>query len=231
MILVALVSPLASLAEQLFLAHMVQHLLLIMVAVPLVLLGAPTLLLVRGLPRALRSALLRPFTRPGALNPLLALLANPVLALAVYVVLLTLWHLPTLYDAALESEPVHVLEHLTFLAIALLFWSQVIDPYPFHSPLRYPLRIVLLFVATAHNTVLGGILSFAEPTLYAHYAKLAARPFGISAIADQQSGGAIMWVPGGMVHLVAISFVFAAWLNSEDTPDLESRPLPNHVRT
>ena len=229
-ILVALISPLASLAEQLFLAHMVQHLLLIMVAVPLLLLGGPTIPLVRGLPRPLRSWLLRPFTRPGALHPLVGLLSNPIVALGVYVVLLSLWHLPTLYDAALESAPVHALEHLTFLAIAFLFWAQVIDPYPFHAPLRYPLRIVYLFLATAHNTALGGILSFADPTLYPYYANLAVRPFGLSAIADQQAGGAIMWVPGGMVHLAGISFVFAAWLNSEDrSSQLESRPLPDHV--
>lgn len=228
-IFAALVSPLATLAERLFLAHMVQHLLLIMLAVPLLLLGGPTIPLLRGLPRALRSMLLRPFSRPGWAHPLLGLAANPVAALGIYVVLLSLWHLPALYDAAVTSAPVHVLQHVSFLAIGVLFWVQVIDPYPFHAPLRYPLRIVYLFVATAHNTVLGGILSFAEPTLYASYANLAERPFGISASADQQTGGVIMWVPGGMVHLAAISFVFAAWLNSEDRSGISSRPLPDHV--
>lgn len=229
-ILLALVSPLASLAERLFAAHMIQHLLLIMVGVPLVLLGGPTVPLMRGLPRPMRTQLLRPLTRPGALHPLLGALANPVVALVAYVVLLSLWHLPGLYDAAVENEAVHVLEHGTFLGIAFLFWLQVIDPHPFRAPLRHPLRIVFLFVATAHNTVLGGILSFVEPTLYPHYANLTDRPFGLSASTDQQAGGAIMWVPGGMVHLLAISVVFAAWLNGEDRSVLQSRPLPDHVR-
>ncbi len=227
---VALVSPLATLAERLFLAHMVQHLLLIMVAVPLLLLGAPALPLLRGLPRETRAFLLRPFTRSGALHRVTALLANPLVALGVYVVLLSAWHLPALYDAALESEAVHVLEHVSFLAIALLFWLQVIDPHPFRAPLRHPFRIVYLFVATAHNTVLGGVLSFADRALYPYYASLLERPFGIAVLSDQQSGGAIMWVPGGMVHLVAISLVFAAWLNSEDRIDeVQSRRLPDHA--
>lgn len=228
-VLVALVSPLDAMADQLFLAHMVQHLLLLMVAVPLLLLGAPAIPLARGLPRAMRAQLLRPFSPEGPLHPVVRVFANPLVSLGLYIGLLSLWHIPALYDAALEDRAIHALEHLTYLFIATLFWTQVIDPYPFRASLRYPVRIPYLFVATAHNTVLGGILSFAEPTLYSYYARLPERLFGISPIADQQWGGVIMWVPGGMVHLVAISFVFAAWLNSEDRSDLQSRPLPDHA--
>ncbi len=222
--LVALVSPLDALAERLFLAHMIQHLLLIMVAVPLLLLGAPSLPLLHGLPRRLRPRAVRPLARLRALRASLRFLANPLVSLATYVTLLSAWHLPAPYDAALASTPVHVLEHLTFLAISTLFWAQVIDPAPWRASLPHPLRIVYLFVATAHNTLLGGILSFAEPTLYA-YRDLATRPFALSAAADQQWGGIIMWVPGGMVHLVAISLVFAAWLAAEDRANLDARPV------
>ena len=226
---VALISPLATLAEQLFLAHMVQHLLLIMVGAPLVLLGGPALVLSRGLPREIRNVYLVPLARSPAAHAFVRLALNPLIALGAYVVFLTLWHLPPLYDAAVTDAVVHAIEHFTFIAIAILFWTQVIDPYPFHAPLRYPLRIVYLFVATAHNTALGGILSFADPSLYPYYANLATRPFGLNAAIDQQSGGAIMWVPGGMVHLIAISFVFAAWLSAEDRADVSSRALPDHV--
>ena len=225
----ALLSPLATLAEQLFLAHMIQHLVLIMVAVPLVLLGAPAVPLARGLPREIRRAYLVPIARSRVYHALSAPLMNPIVALGLYVGLLTLWHVPTLYDAAVQDAVLHALEHFTFLAIALVFWLQVIDPYPFHAPLRYPLRIVYLFLATAHNTVLGGILSFADPSLYPYYAGRAVRPFDISASFDQQAGGAIMWVPGGMVHLIAISFAFAAWMSAEDRADVSSRALPDHV--
>ena len=224
-IFVALISPLAALAEELFLAHMVQHLLLIMVAIPLLLLGTPSLVLLQGLPRAARPRAVRPLARQRALRAVLRVVSNPLVSLGTYITLLSLWHVPAWYDAALASAPVHALEHATFLLIATLFWGQVIDPEPWRAPLAHPLRIVYLFVATAHNTLLGGILSFAEPTLYA-YGTLATRPFDLSAAADQQWGGIIMWVPGGMVHLVAISLVFAVWLAAEDRPSrLESRPL------
>ena len=225
----SLLSPLATLAEQSFLAHMSQHLLLIMVAVPLLLLGGPVVPLARGLPREIRTVYLVPIARSRPWHVIAGLLMNPLIALGTYVVLLTLWHAPPLYDAAVTDATLHALEHFTFIAIAILFWLQVIDPYPFHSPLRYPLRIVYLFVATAHNTALGGILSFADSSLYPYYANLASRPFGLSAEVDQQAGGALMWVPGGMVHLIAISFVFAAWLNAEDRADVSSRALPDHV--
>ncbi|OLC56006.1 MAG: hypothetical protein AUH85_07795 [Chloroflexi bacterium 13_1_40CM_4_68_4] len=225
----ALISPLATLAEQLFLAHMVQHLLLIMVGAPLLLLGGPAVVLSRGLPREIRTVYFVPLARSRLGHAFARLAMNPLIALGAYVVFLTAWHLPPLYDAAVADAVVHALEHFTFIAIAILFWLQVIDPYPFHSPLRYPLRIVYLFVATAHNTALGGILSFADPSLYPYYANLATRPFGLTAAVDQQAGGAIMWVPGGMVHLVAISFVFAAWLSAEDRADVSSRALPDHV--
>lgn len=228
-VLMALVSPLAAMAHELFLAHMVQHLLLLMAAVPLALVGAPLSPLLLGLPAAVRAQAVRPLAGARAIHRVIGLLANPVVSLGVYVVVLSLWHLPTLYDAALESEPLHVLEHLCFVAIALLFWTQVIDPVPLRAALGYPLRIVYLFVATAHNTVLGGILSFAEPTLYAYYAARPERLFGIDPVSDQQWGGGIMWVPGGMVHLAAISLVFAAWLNAEERRGLESRPLPDSL--
>lgn len=225
----ALLSPLATLAEQLFLAHMVQHLLLIMVAVPLILLGGPVVPFGRGVPREVRNAYVVPVARSKVRHRLAGLFANPLVALGAYVSLLTLWHMPGLYDAAVNDAVIHALEHITFLAIALLFWLQVIDPFPFASPLRYPLRIVYLFIATAHNTALGGILSFADPNLYPYYANLVTRPLDLTASVDLQAGGVIMWVPGGMVHLIAISFVFAAWLGAEDRADVSSRALPDHV--
>ena len=108
---VALISPLATLAEQLFLAHMVQHLLLIMVGAPLVLLGGPALVLSRGLPREIRNVYLVPLARSPAAHAFVRLALNPLIALGAYVVLLTLWHLPPLYDAAVTDAIVHAIEH------------------------------------------------------------------------------------------------------------------------
>ncbi len=220
LVLVALSPPVHDLADKLFLAHMLQHLVLIMVAVPLVLLGAPLGPVLRGLPPAARLRLQRSLAHGGVLRRVVDAATQPLIALGTYVVLLSVWHLPALYGAALESEALHVLEHVSFVLGALVFWAQVIDPAPFRARLSYPLRIVYLFVATAHNTALGGILSFAEPTLYRHYASLDTRLWGIPPLTDQQWGGILMWVPGGMVHLVAISLVFMLWLSAEDRADL-----------
>lgn len=223
LVFVALSSPVETLAEELFLVHMVQHLVLVMVAAPLLLLGAPLGPVLRGLPRGLRDLVQPALARGGLLRAVADIATQPLVALATYVAVLSVWHLPALYDAALASEALHVAEHATFVLAALLFWAQVIDPLPFKAPLPYPLRIVYLFVATAHNTVLGGILSFAEPTLYAWYAARPERFWGIAPAADQQWGGVIMWVPGGMVHLIAISVVFALWLAAEDRSAVSSR--------
>lgn len=233
LILVALVSPLATAAEQLFVAHMLQHIVLVMFAAPLVLLGAPAVPFARGLPRAVRDVTVRPLARSRVFHAAVALLTDPLVALGLYVVLLSGWHVPALYDAAANDTVVHALEHLTFIFISLLFWNQVIDPYPFRARLGHPLRIVLLFFATVQGSALGAVLAFSGQPLYAHYAAITERPFGLTAVTDQQAGGALMWVLGGILYLAAISLVFAAWMNSEDRAeprgDVSSPALQRHV--
>ncbi len=215
-ILAALASPIDLLVTELFSAHMVQHMLLTVVAAPFLLLGAPVRPLARGLPMRLRRHVLRPRARGRAPRWTLHLLRQPLVAGGLYIVGLYFWHIPTLYDAAVENDGLHIVEHLYFLASALLFWSSVIDLEPFRSPLPYPARIVYLLLAgAAQNTILGGLLAFSSRLLYSHYA---GRPeaFGISAITDQRLGGAIMWVPGDLIFLAAASFAFFHWLRSEE---------------
>jgi len=215
-IVASLGSPIDAIALELFSVHMVQHMLLLVVAAPLLLVGEPVRPLLRGLPFAIRRTVVRAIVRNTAFRALVHLLRRPLVAAALYVTGLYAWHVPTLYDAAVESPTIHVLEHTWFLGTALLFWSVVIDPAPFRATLPYAARIpFLLLVGAAQNTILGGLLAFSDRSYYAPYATTTAR-YGLDAAADQRLGGAIMWVPGDLIFLLAASFAFFLWLQSEE---------------
>ena len=215
-IVIALASGLQLLAGDLFSVHMLQHMLLTVVAAPLLLVGAPVRPLLRGLPAAVRAGVVRPLAGSSLVRGLLHVLRHPLVAVAIYVGGLYLWHWPALYDAAVENEPLHVLEHTHFFLGALLFWSVVIDPLPFRGTLPYAARIPYLLVAgAAQNTLLGGLLSFSTRVFYAHY-EVAAALRGVDPLTDQRVGGAIMWVPGDTIFLVAASVAFFQWLEQEE---------------
>ena len=215
-ILGALVSPIDALAVELFSVHMVQHMLLLVVAPPLLLAGAPVRPLLRGLPAALRRGVVRPLARSPLVRGALHALRRPLVAAGLYVVGLYAWHLPGLYDAAVEDPALHLAEHAWFFLTALLFWSVVVDPVPFRGTLPYAARIVyLLLVGAAQNTILGGLLAFSTRLFYLHYATRTAA-YGLDPISDQRLGGVIMWVPGDLVFLAAASLAFFLWLQSEE---------------
>ena len=213
---VALASGIELLAGDLFSVHMLQHMLLTIVAAPLLMLGAPVRPLLRGLPAVVRARLVRPLAGNGAVRGLLHFVRHPLVAVGIYVGGLYLWHWPSLYDAAVENDVLHALEHADFFIGALLFWSVVNDPEPFKGTLPYAARIVYLLLAgAAQNTLLGGLLAFSTRILYAHYGTRAA-VLGIDALTDQRIGGAVMWVPGDAIFLVAASGAFFLWLEVEE---------------
>jgi putative copper resistance protein D len=207
-LLVALTGPLDAASATSFSAHMVQHLLLTMVAAPLLLLGAPLTLVLLAWPGAPRRALL------GAVRSAPArLLTQPVVAWALFFGVLWGVHLTGLYDAALRSQWIHALEHLALIATALLFWMPIVRADPSPSTLSYPARILYLFVAMPAMAFLGLVLVSATTPLYPTYARVegAAR-----AVADQQMAGAIMWA-GTMVLIVpALAFVLLDWMRADE---------------
>ena len=216
----ALLSPIDALAHDLFSVHMIQHMLLMVVGAPLLLLGAPVRPLLRGMPRSWRTSIVRPIARARAVRGLLHFLRQPLIAGALYVGGLYAWHVPALYDAALGDERVHVIEHLWFVLAALLFWSCVIDPEPFRATLPYAARIPYLLLAGAgQNTILGGLLAFSTRLLYTAYEGRPER-YGFDAVVDQRVGGAIMWVPGDLIFLAAASLSFFLWLDEEERVQL-----------
>jgi cytochrome c oxidase assembly factor CtaG len=212
----ALASGIEVVAGDLFSVHMLQHMLLTTVAAPLVMLGAPIRPVLHGTPGIIRRSIVRPLAAAPLMRGALHFLRHPLIAVAIYVGGLYLWHWPALYDAAVENTSLHALEHAHFIIGALLFWSVVIDPEPFKGTLPYPARIVYVLLAgAAQNTVLGGLLAFSTRVLYTHYLEPTAR-LGIDTLTDQRVGGAIMWVPGDAIFLVAASGAFFRWLENEE---------------
>jgi len=214
-VLVALQSPIDSLADKLFWVHMIQHLLLLVVAAPLIVLGEPWMSIWRPLPLAFRRTLARTVVRARWLAPVRALfaaLASPAGAWLAFNVTLVVWHLPGPYDLTLRNLDVHVLEHTTFLACGILLWAQVAALAPARGRLSIVGRIVYVAAAAVVNVGLSAYLAYHQHPLYAPYANLAHRPGGISALADQQMGAGFMWTAGDMPFAIAIALLVHRWL-------------------
>ncbi|HEY7616245.1 MAG TPA: cytochrome c oxidase assembly protein [Terriglobales bacterium] len=213
---VALISPLHELAELLLQFHMIQHLLLMMVAPPLLLLGAPILPLLRGLPRFVLRYGAGPLLASEPLQRVGRFLTHPIVCLAAFTLSNVAWHLPVLYESALRSEFWHHVQHLCFFGTGVLFWWPVIQPWP--SQLRWPQWTIIpyLLFADIQNTALSAFLIFSERVFYPTYAG-APRLWGISPLDDQAAAGAIMWVPGSVIFLVPVAVLAIRWLDSRQS--------------
>ena len=198
---VALESPLHALGALLLQAHMVQHLLLMMVAPPLIWLGAPLSPLLRGLPRRMRRAWAGPLLAWPPLARLGRAVVHPAVAWVAFVLSTWAWHTPALYQRALASEAWHHAQHVCFLGTGLAFWWAVVPPWPSRWAWpRWALLVYLVF-ADLQNTVLAAWLAFADRVIYPAY-EMVPRLWGISVLDDQAAAGAIMWVPGSVAFLV-----------------------------
>lgn len=224
-LLIALESPIDSLGTVLFSYHMIQHLLLIMVAAPLILLGDPGVTIVRGIPLSIRRAVLGRGAKQGWLHTLGALfgrLNRPVPAAIIFLLDLYLWHWDYLWNLTLQNDAVHAVEHLCFLFGALLLWTQVIDQRALHPRLTYFQRAIYTVLVGAAGNLLAMYFVFSSVPLYS-YANEAHRPFGMTALGDQQIAGAIMWVP--VLFLFSGAFAFFMYRGLADDAS-QSDALP-----
>jgi putative membrane protein len=218
-IVAAIATPIDTLSQQLLWTHMIQHVLLLSVAVPLIVLGAPWMSLWRPLPLGVRRTLARAVVLSpggGPVRSVCRVLSRPLVVLLVYGVNLLAWHVPALYDLALRNSDVHALEHLTFIGFGILLWAQVIPSPPFKPSLAYPGRIAYLVAAMVPNVALSMLLAFSRSPLYPFYADLAHRPGGISAFTDQQIAAGIMWSFGDLPFAIAIVVLAVRWLGQVD---------------
>jgi putative membrane protein len=208
---VALVSPLHRLSSELLWVHMVQHILLVLVGAPLIVLGAPLIPSTLALPLPWRRRI-RSWGRIGWLAAATGLVTRPLSAWVLHVGALWAWHSPSLYDAAVGSEGIHALEHLTFLATGILFWWAAIHPGA-RRGLAGGGDVLYVFTAGVQSGALGAVLTFAGSALYPSYVTTVAR-WGLTPLQDQQLAGVIMWIPAGLVYMVAAGALFVRWLRT-----------------
>jgi cytochrome c oxidase assembly factor CtaG len=207
---VAILSPIEAYEGALFSVHMVQHMLLELVAAPLLLAGAPITLALRAATPPVRRRLLAILQ-----SRLVHAISFPVVAWVLFAAVNWGWHFSVLYDQALENQTLHYFQHGTFLGAALLFWWPVVgaDPSPWRIP--HPVRILYLFLAMPQNSFLGVALLSASNVLYPHYLTNG-RDWGLSPLEDQALGGTIMWVVGDVFFLAGMMLVAWLWMRHED---------------
>ncbi|MGB8685177.1 MAG: cytochrome c oxidase assembly protein [Candidatus Binatus sp.] len=218
---VAIASPLEAFDDLLLQIHMTQHLLLMIVAPPLILAGAPAIAIVRGLPPTIAKAIVGPLLRSSRVRRLFAWLTEPLVCWIAFVAATWGWHLPATFQLALRSDGWHVVEHACFFTTALMFWYPVIQPWP--SVARWPRWAMLpyLLLADGQNTILAALFMFSGRLIYPVYATMPPIA-GFTPLGDQIVAGAIMWVPGSIFYLVPAVLIMLQML----APQSLRSPLP-----
>ncbi|MBI3412332.1 MAG: cytochrome c oxidase assembly protein [Planctomycetes bacterium] len=217
-VFLALASPIEPFSSLLLQIHMVQHLLLIMAAPPLLWLGAPYFPLLRGLPEAMRVHWAMPLVRWRPLRSVLSALTHPAAAFVAFAAANVLWHLPGPYELALRDDGWHYTQHVCFLAAGLLFWHPVIRPYPSRPKWSLWLLPPYLLLADLLNTALAALLTFSSRVIYPHYTNVP-RLGDLSALDDQAAAGVLMWVPSSIAFLVPLfAIVLKLLYAARDTP-------------
>ena len=218
-LVIALVSPVHTWGEVLFSAHMTQHEILMLISAPLLVLGRPLIAGLWAMPRASRLRIGQ-LVHDGPILRSWRLLTDPAVAFVVHGLALWIWHIPFLFQATLQSDVVHTLQHASFLGSALLFWWAII--YGRRGLASYGVGVLYLFITSVHTGILGAFLTFTPRLWYPIYSSTTAG-WGLSPIEDQQLGGLIMWVPAGIVYIVAALIMFSAWIRSSEDSALRAQ--------
>jgi cytochrome c oxidase assembly factor CtaG/ferredoxin len=212
----ALCSPLDAFAGWLLTVHMVQHLLLMMVAPPLILWGAPYLPLLSGVPRYFAINGVGPFLSSVVLRKVARFVSHPAFCWSAFISVNIAWHLPAMYELALRSPSWHRFEHFSFLSTALLFWWPIIQPHPWVARTPRWLIVPYLFLADFQNTALSAFLVFCDRVVYPTY-ETAPRITSLTALEDQAAAGAMMWVAGSVFFLIPVGLITIELLSTRRT--------------
>jgi putative membrane protein len=214
----ALLSPLDALSGSLASAHMVQHLLLLLVAAPLLALSAPSSAILRGSPLALHRARSPWRRRLGLTHGNLGVLRHPAAVWLLSVGVVWFWHAAAPYDATLDNQLLHVLEHASFLVTAVLFW-QVVVGVRGAARVSGGLGVLLVFAMAMQSVFLSVLLTFARTPWYSGYAATTA-PWGLDPLTDQRLAGVIMWIPAGVIYLVVALALLVTWIRATEREDV-----------
>ncbi len=209
---VALISPLAWLADLLFSAHMTQHEILMLVAAPLLVFGQPLLATLWAVPAHRRGDVAHAVRRPCVVS-VWQWLTTPLVVFLLHGLALWIWHVPALFESALHSEAIHGAQHLSFVATAALFWWGMVHGR--YGRAGYGVGVLYVFLTALHSTLLGALLTVAPSAWYRSY-ELTATQRRVDALADQQLAGLVMWVPSGVIFIVIGLALVAAWLGESE---------------
>jgi putative membrane protein len=212
-LLIAIASPIDTFSSQLLFLHMLQHFILMCVVPPFIVLSAPTVPLLRGLPRWFVRPLLGPLIRMAWLRRLFKLLVTPRVAWILMNAAYIGWHIPAAYELALARWQWHAVEHACFLFTSILFWWPIIQPWPSRYSFSQWLLLPYLLGADIVNTGISALLCFSGRVLYPSYAEQS-QIFAITPLADQAAAGALMWVFGSIVFLVPAMYITMKLLSS-----------------
>lgn len=222
-IFLAEISPIDAMSGGLFSAHMVQHQLFVMLAAPLVVIGLTPAAVAWAVPRNWRAGLGRWWHSQSFLQAFWQMLSTPWLIWLLHAAAVALWHIPYFYQLAVVNDFVHFLEHTSFLVSALLFWWVVIG-IGFHGRLNYGLGMLYVFTMAMFQGVIGALITFSRHPWYPIYTDRV-EVWGLTLLEDQQLAGAIMWVPGNFVYLLAFVWLMYQWFSS-----MERREKPSGAR-
>ena len=215
LVAVALVGPLDYYSDELFAAHMSQHIVIAMFAAPLLLIAKPLPSYMWSLPRWLRIGAGTALTETAISIRFLRLLTRPVVALPVFMGTLYAWHFPPAYNASLQNEWLHLGMHFTMFVSAVLFWWPIVGPPPIRTHLSHPQRIVYLLFAVTPTALMAAVITLSNSVIFDHYLDSPGH-FQWSPEEDQRTGGLLMWIPGNFVYLLTMTVLFFKWFGEEE---------------
>ena len=211
----AVAGPPEAFSEDMFFAHMTQHILIAMVASVLLLAATPMAAYLWAMPETVRVGLAPSLAEDGWLRNINATLTNPKFALPAFVLTLWGWHIPEAYALAVRNDLVHLAMHLSMFATSILFWWPIIGPPPVRSPLTDPQRIIYLVLVVTPTAVLAAIITLSNTVIYTPYLDTP-QHFTLTPYEDQRIGGLLMWIPGNIVYLATLTTLFLRWFAQED---------------
>lgn len=211
----AVTGPPEAFSDEMFFAHMTQHILIAMVAAVLLLAASPMAAYLWAMPETIRVGLGPPLAERGWIRRINAFLTNPRFALPAFVLTLWGWHVPEAYAFAIRNDLAHLGMHLSMFVTAILFWWPIIGPPPVRSPLSDPQRIIYLVLVVTPTAVLAAIITLSNSVIYTPYLDTP-HHFTLTPTEDQRIGGLLMWIPGNIIYLATLTTLFLRWFSIED---------------
>ena len=212
---ISLCGPLDYYSTEIFWAHMLQHIFIAMISIPILMLSNPLPILLWAFPKYIRYGIGISLNKTGYVRKLVVLLSKPKIALPMFIIILWGWHIPQAYNSSLFNEYIHFAMHFTMILSAIFFWWPILGPPPVRTSLSHPQKLLYLLIILTPNAALAAIITLSSSVIYTGYIDTP-NHFGINAFDDQRIGGLLMWLPGNMIYLICITIIFFKWFFSEE---------------